>query len=503
MADNVVVARNTENAPKCPMCSQTVAFSHYNNLSAQLPVDPKTGAIVEGGVKEQAEQCFRNIAAIVASIDHDLNDVVRVTIFVKDIMDIDVVERAYKSFFTTYVPARTIVAVNDLPMGALVQVEALLTNGEGTIPNEPQAGDLVKYANNTHNAPFDAMSTQSVAFSHYNNITAQLPIDPVSNQIVMGGVQGGIEKFSKAVMPALGIILIGIIIFVAMQPGALEGYKFMFKPDMSLFSNPGSFFDVLKTASGQVFFSLSMAMGINITFGSYLDKQKSLQKNAVIVPLFDTIFAVLAGMMILPACAAFHVDYAQGPGLLFASMQKVFLDGMGGQAGNIIGFLFYFLVFIAAVTSSIALMEVLTSAVVDRQLDKGKEPNRKKTALLFAVLQFLIGIPVALDALGSGGAVVKAPYELLGLTTESAGFAMWNDCWLDFYDMLTEGIMMPLGALLMSLLMGWVFPNLVKDECEQSGHQFKGAGYFKFCFRFVIPIIMVIVLITQIQSFFL
>ena len=114
MADNVVVARNTENAPKCPMCSQTVAFSHYNNLSVQLPVDPKTGAIVEGGVKEQAEQCFRNIAAIVASIDHDLNDVVRVTIFVKDIMDIDVVERAYKSFFTTYVPARTIVAVNDL-----------------------------------------------------------------------------------------------------------------------------------------------------------------------------------------------------------------------------------------------------------------------------------------------------------------------------------------------------------------------------------------------------
>ena len=149
MADNVVVARNTENAPKCPMCSQTVAFSHYNNLSAQLPVDPKTGAIVEGGVKEQAEQCFRNIAAIVASIDHDLNDVVRVTIFVKDIMDLDVVERAYKSFFTTYVPARTIVAVNDLPMGALVQVEALLTNGDGTIPNEPQAGDLVKYANNT------------------------------------------------------------------------------------------------------------------------------------------------------------------------------------------------------------------------------------------------------------------------------------------------------------------------------------------------------------------
>ena len=180
MGDNVVLARNTEKAPKCPMCSQTVAFSHYNNLSAQLPVDPKTGAIVEGGVKEQADQCFRNIKEIVASIGHNLNDVVRITIFVKDIMDLDVVEKAYKSFFTTYVPTRTVVAVNDLPMGALVQVEALLTNGEGTIPNEPQAGDLLKYVNNTHNAPFDAMSSQSVAFSHYNNITAQLPIDPVS-----------------------------------------------------------------------------------------------------------------------------------------------------------------------------------------------------------------------------------------------------------------------------------------------------------------------------------
>ena len=173
MGDNVVLARNTEKAQKCTMYSQTVAFSHYNNLSAQLPVDPKTGAIVEGGVKEQAEQCFRNIKEIVASIGHNLNDVVRITIFVKNIMDLDVVEKAYKSFFTTYVPTRTVVAVNDLPMGALVQVEALLTNGEGTIPNEPQAGDLLKYVNNTHNAPFDAMSSQSVAFSHYNNITAQ------------------------------------------------------------------------------------------------------------------------------------------------------------------------------------------------------------------------------------------------------------------------------------------------------------------------------------------
>ena len=87
----------------------------------------------------------------------------------------------------TYVPARTNLAVAALPLDALVQVEALLTNGEGTIPNEPQAGDLVQYVNNTHNAPYDALSSQTVAFSHYNNVTAQLPLDPVSNQIVAGG----------------------------------------------------------------------------------------------------------------------------------------------------------------------------------------------------------------------------------------------------------------------------------------------------------------------------
>ena len=281
--------------------------------------------------------------------------------------------------------------------------------------------------------------------------------------IVMGGIKGGIEKFSKAVMPALGVILIILIVFIAMQPGAIEGYKFMFKPDFSLFSTPGDFFNVLKVASGQMFFSLS---------------------------------AVLAGMMIMPACAAFGVDYGQGPGLLFASMQKVFLDGMGGTAGNVMGFLFYFLVFIAAVTSSIALLEVLTANVVDRQLDKGKEPKRKKVSLIFAILVFAIGIPVALDALGSGGATVKAPYELLGLTTDSP------DCWLDFYDMITEGILMPLGALFMSILLGWILPKLVKNECEESGHPFKGYKYFNFCFRIVIPVVMVIVLWTQIQSFF-
>ncbi|WP_312355776.1 Rid family detoxifying hydrolase, partial [Aminipila sp.] len=157
---NAVLARNTENAPKgIGPYSQTVAFSHYNNLSAQLPIDPKSGKLVAGGIKEQAEQCFKNIKAIVDSIDHVMSDVVRITVFVKNIKDIDAVDEVYKTFFPTYVPARTAVAVAALPMDALVQIEALVSNGEGTIPNAPQAGDLIKLTNNTENAPISALST--------------------------------------------------------------------------------------------------------------------------------------------------------------------------------------------------------------------------------------------------------------------------------------------------------------------------------------------------------
>ncbi|NMM65840.1 reactive intermediate/imine deaminase [Clostridium sp. P21] len=187
---NIVLARNTENAPKgIGPYSQTVAFSHYNNLSAQLPIDPKSGKLVTGGVKEQAEQCFKNIKAIVESIDHVMSDVVRITIFVKNIKDIDVVDEVYKTFFPTYVPSRTVVAVAALPMDALVQIEALVSNGEGTIPNAPQAGDLIKLTNNTVNAPTSVLSTQTVAFSHYNNLSAQLPIDPKTGRLVTGGVK--------------------------------------------------------------------------------------------------------------------------------------------------------------------------------------------------------------------------------------------------------------------------------------------------------------------------
>ena len=175
--NNAVLARNTDTAPTgVGPYSQTVAFSHYNHLSAQLPIDPAMGEMIDGDASEQAKQCLANIKAVAESIDHSLDDVVRLTVFVTDIADLDAVDDAARALFTDYVPARTNVAVTGLPMNAKVQIEALLSNGVGTIPDAPQAGDLVKLARNTDGAPQDPLATQTVAFSHYNHFSAQLPL---------------------------------------------------------------------------------------------------------------------------------------------------------------------------------------------------------------------------------------------------------------------------------------------------------------------------------------
>ncbi|NOI65834.1 RidA family protein [Vibrio sp. 99-8-1] len=183
----IKLSRNTTNAPTSSLSTQTVAFSHYNNISAQLPVDPKTNEIVAGGIKEQADQCLRNIKAIVESIDHVMDDVVKINVFAKNISDIEAINEVYSTFFQEYLPTRTTVAVAALPLtGALVQMDALISNGEGTAPQDPCP--LVKVAKNSDNAP-TGLYTQTVAFSHYNNISAQLPVEPNSDTIVAGGVK--------------------------------------------------------------------------------------------------------------------------------------------------------------------------------------------------------------------------------------------------------------------------------------------------------------------------
>ena len=196
--DLIKIARNTAAAPQSPLSTQTVAFSHYNNISAQLPIDPKTGKLVAGGVKEQAAQCLRNIKNVLEGIDVPFDDIVKINIFLMNLSDLEAVNEVYTTFFpdsaiartVAYVPARTAVEVAGLPMNALVQIEAVVSHGDGTPPQavEDRHGIVIK-PNNTDKAPKCALSTQTVAFSHYNHISAQLPVDAKTGELVAGGVK--------------------------------------------------------------------------------------------------------------------------------------------------------------------------------------------------------------------------------------------------------------------------------------------------------------------------
>ena len=184
----IKAARNTPHAPQdLGPYTQSVAFSHYNNIAAQLPVDPRTGKLVSGDIQAQARQCLTNIQAIVESIGHVMDDMVKVTLFLKNMGDLEAVNAVYREFFPRNLPTRTVLAVAGLPLGAAVQMDALISNGEGTFPQAPCP--LLKLSRNSDKAPQDPLSTHTVAFSHYNNIGAQLPVDATTGQLVAGGIQ--------------------------------------------------------------------------------------------------------------------------------------------------------------------------------------------------------------------------------------------------------------------------------------------------------------------------
>ena len=319
--------------------------------------------------------------------------------------------------------------------------------------------------------------------------------------IVLGGVGGGIEKVCSVGMPALFVALLICIIRACTLEGAVNGLKYMFIPGWAVangvIAEAPNFLKVLSTAGGQMFFSLSLGMGAMITYGSYLQKKENLQKNAILIIVMDTLVALMAGLCVIPGRFALDPDGALGgPSLLFITMQNVF--SRMGALGPVFGILFYLLVVFAAISSSISLLEVIVAHFVDKARDAGKGDKRKAYTLIAAAAVGLGCILVCADQLGGAS---FTPWKLLNLPETS--IRMWNDCWLDFFDMLSEGVMMPLGALLMSIMIGWELgPEMVKEECEQSGHAMGGYGFFKFCVKFITPLCMILILYGQLTDFF-
>ncbi len=294
--------------------------------------------------------------------------------------------------------------------------------------------------------------------------------------VIYMGVENGIERVSKMVMPVLVVLAIVICVYSVTRPGALGGVKYLFIPDFSHFS-----IMTVVTAMGQMFYSLSIAMGILITFGSYVKKEVSIEESTKQVEIFDTAIAVLASLMIIPAVFAFtggdESMLKAGPSLMFITMPKIFAS-MG--FGKIIGIAFFALVLFAAVTSAIALTESAVSTFSD---EFGWD--RRRGVNIMAVVMFILG---SLSSLGNGP---LADVRIIGMQ------------FLDFFDFLTNSVMMPIAALATCILITkFMTVERLEAEVEQEDHPFKRKAVFGFMIKFLCPCFVVIILVSAILNVF-
>ncbi len=292
--------------------------------------------------------------------------------------------------------------------------------------------------------------------------------------IIMCGVQKGIERFSKILMPVLLILAVVLSIYSITLPGAMEGVKYLFIPNMSNFSLQG-----ILAAMGQMFFSLSLAMGIMIAYGSYLPKDADVEKSVSQIEIFDTLIAVLAGLMIIPAVFAFsHGDHDAlnaGPGLMFITLPNVFASISGTR---IVGSLFFILVLFAALTSAISVMEAIVSSICDKF-----HMSRNKAAILSGAWAMAVGT-----------------FCILGYSTLSGVRFFGGMDILDTLDFLTNSVLMPITALLTCIFVGYVFGvDKVKNEIELSG-KFRREKIFNVMIKYVAPIFVIAVLVSSVMS---
>ena len=292
--------------------------------------------------------------------------------------------------------------------------------------------------------------------------------------VVLFGVEKGIEKVSQFMMPLLVVLTIGISLYVLTIDGAWEGVKYYITPHMSDFS-----LKTLLAAMGQLFYSMSLAMGIMITYGSYMKRSTNLEHSVRQIEIFDTGIAFFAGLMIVPAVFAFsggNTDALNaGPGLMFITLPKVFASM---PFGSVLGTAFFILVFFAAVTSSISLMETIVSILMDYF-----HWERKKTAIIVLVYCLLMGIP---SSLGFG---VWDFIQPLGMSI------------LDAWDFISNSILMPIVALLTCFFVGFVIkPKTIIDEANAEGAKFKSVTLFTVVIKWVAPVILIAILISSVLN---
>lgn len=307
-----------------------------------------------------------------------------------------------------------------------------------------------------------------------------------SAYIIYRGVEKGIEKFSKIMMPLLLVLLVIMIGRSLTLPGATEGLRFLFRPDFSNLT-----MSAVMDAMGQMFWSLSLGMGITIVYGSYIQKKANMLTGAVAIPIIDTLAAVLAGMCILPAVFAFGIEPTQGPTLTFATLPQVF-EQM--PFGIFFGVVFFVLLLIAALTSNVALMEVGVGYLMDRH-----KFHRPKATVIISILTLVISIPCALSmGILSDTAVLgflaKGPFASLHLFALNA---------FDFVDYIAQNVFMIVAGLFTCIFIGyyWTVDNVIKEITNDGEIPFRGAGILRFLLRYVSPLVIFIVLLRALNIF--
>ena len=294
--------------------------------------------------------------------------------------------------------------------------------------------------------------------------------------IIYAGVRNGIERVSRIMMPILVVLSVIIAVYSITRPGALAGVKYFLVPNVQNFS-----WMTVVAAMGQMFYSLSIAMGILITFGSYMKKDISIEDSTKNVEIFDTAIAIMAGLMIIPAVFAFSGGdpntLKAGPSLMFITIPKVF-ESMG--LGSAIGVLFFVLVLFAAITSSIALTESAVSTFEDEL-----HWNRKKATVIVGIIMIVLG---SLSSLGYGP---LASVTIIGMQ------------FLDFFDFLTNSVMMPIAAIAISLLISRVVGvDKIEEEVLHGESRFRRKKVFVIMIKYLCPIFAVIILISSVANAF-
>lgn len=305
--------------------------------------------------------------------------------------------------------------------------------------------------------------------------------------IVYRGVEKGIERFSRLVMPGLIIMVIGIGLFSltlhytdaeGVTRTGLQGAAVYFTPSLEGIT-PQRFLEILLDAMSQLFFSLSVSMGIMITYGSYVKPEVNLNKSLNQIELFDTLVALLAGLMIIPAVYVFSgmEGMAQGPGLMFVSLPKVF--AAMGKAGLFIGLIFFIMVAFAALTSCVSVMETLVANCMERF-----HASREKMSLIIGGISAIAAIVVCLG------------YNLLYFELKLPNGSTAQI--LDLMDYLSNSFLMPFISFLTCIFVGWILkPQWIIDEMESSGHSFRRKRIYAIMVKYIAPIIMAILFLQS------